>query len=199
MSHPTQKDTLLTPQFGDRAPEEFVIVPQTGSEIPLSCLWSQSPTLLVFLRHFGCPFCLELVAQLREIKEDFLARGVLVALISLSPPKRTQRFCQDKQLMQAPFACFCDPQRLAYRAFSLGRATVLQFTQGQVFSNAFKAMMHRHFSVLPQGDPLQMPGIFLVDRCGIVRYVHRYKHIADNPSLAEIREALQQMDLETNR
>ncbi|HLI48391.1 MAG TPA: peroxiredoxin-like family protein [Chthonomonas sp.] len=187
-----QKDTTPTLKLGEKAPDAHVQLADSGEEIALSCFWSQRPTLLVFLRHFGCPFCLELVSQLREAKELFIRSNVQVALITIGLPERTQTFCQQQRL-ETPFICLSDPTKEAYRAFALGRAALTQFTTGHVISSAFRAMLHKQFSLLPQGDPFQMPGVFLVDGQGTIRYAHYYNDIADNPTIAELQEAVSQL------
>lgn len=38
-----------------------------------------------------------------------------------------------------------------------------------------------------------MPGLFLVDRAGIIRFIHRYRDIADNPPPEVLLEQLVRM------
>ncbi|CCW33910.1 Peroxiredoxin [Chthonomonas calidirosea] len=187
-----QKDTTPTLQLGEKAPDASVQLADSGEAVALSCFWTQRPTLFVFLRHFGCPFCVELVHQLRQAKDQFIGANVQVALITLGTPERTQNFCQQQRL-DAPFICLSDPTREAYRAFALGRASLAQFTTSHVISSAFRAMLHKHFSLLPQGDPFQMPGVFLVDHQGTIRYAHYYNDIADNPTISELQEVIRQL------
>ena len=39
-----------------------------------------------------------------------------------------------------------------------------------------------------------MPGIFLIDTDGIIRYTHRNLDASDNPSIEEIMQALDQLN-----
>ena len=39
-------------------------------------------------------------------------------------------------------------------------------------------------------DYRQMPGVFVIDRKGVIRYAHRNKDVADNPPNDELLDAL---------
>jgi peroxiredoxin len=39
-------------------------------------------------------------------------------------------------------------------------------------------------------DYRQMPGVFVIDRTGVIRYAHRNRDVSDNPPNDELLEAL---------
>lgn len=47
-------------------------------------LSNERPLLLVFLRHFGCTFCREAVAEITELHKDIEAKGTQLAFVHLS-------------------------------------------------------------------------------------------------------------------
>ena len=53
-----------------------------------------------------------------------------------------------------------------------------------------KATLKGHTQGRTVGDPWQMPGAFVFDREGTVRYAHRAASASDNPTNAELFEAL---------
>lgn len=53
------------PEVGSQAPDA-VLTDTDGNSVTLSSYWKVKPTVILFLRHFGCPFCREQVANLRK-------------------------------------------------------------------------------------------------------------------------------------
>ena len=43
------------------------------------------------------------------------------------------------------------------------------------------------------GDQFQMPGTFIINRDGVVRYARYARHVGDHPKAAELIEALQSL------
>lgn len=183
MTHPE-----IGPQIGDPAPD-VTVRREDGSPIALSHLWQNGPVVLVFLRHLGCTFCREHIAQLRQDEARFRELGATIALISLSSPEATAEFCATR----APediFVCLSDPEKQAYRAFGLRRADIGELLAPHLWARGLQNMLHGHFAGMPKGDVYQLPGVFIVDRAGVVRYAHRHRDAADNPPNFELLDVL---------
>jgi peroxiredoxin len=174
---------------GDAAPDVPVSLAETGESLSLARLWQDGPAVLVFLRHLGCVFCREHVAELRKITDRFIESHATVGLITTGQASDTAEFCAERSL-QNPFVCLCDPDRAAYRAFGLAKCTSGDFYTAHVWRRAFQATLHGHILGMPKGDPYQMPGVFVIDRTGVVRYSHYYKDASDNPPNADLLAAL---------
>ena len=155
----------------------------------LSALWQSGPAALVFLRHFGCIFCREQVAQLHQDAAEFARRRVTIALITVGSPDDTDAFFRERDL-PSHFLALADPEKRAYQAYGLTRASTSELFAPQVWAKGFRAALHGHFIGMPKGDPFQMPGLFLVDTAGVVRYAHRHRDAGDNPPNAELFAAL---------
>ncbi|MBM3756188.1 MAG: redoxin domain-containing protein, partial [Acidobacteria bacterium] len=54
---------------------------RTEDGIPLSRIVNNTPSLLVFLRHAGCPFCKQALADLAAAKPELDRRGVRIILV----------------------------------------------------------------------------------------------------------------------
>ncbi len=128
--------------------------------------------------------------QLRGDRAKFRRVGANVVLIGLGTPERAASFCGDRQI---PFTCVADPDVSAHRAFGLKRGSLRQVMGPQVYLRWAKARLisDMPFPSAKLGeDVLQMPGTFVVDTDGIVRYAHRNKDVTDNPANEEILEVL---------
>jgi peroxiredoxin len=173
---------------GDPAPQAE-LVDRTGSTVQLSSAWAGRSAAIVFLRYFGCPFCQAQVVALREDHERFERVGADVTLIGQGTPDECREFCDARRL---PFRVFVDPDRRAYRAYGLGKGGAMQVVGPQVMVPWIRNELHaetRQHS--PRGASFtQMPGTFVVDRGGIIRFAHRSRHVADVPRNGVILQAL---------
>jgi len=119
--------------------------------------------------------------------EAFAARGATVALITMGTPPETDAFCHSHAV---PFLCLSDPARKSYRTYGLERTSWFQMITGRTVSRLIAALAEGHGGGRPVGDIMQMPGVFMVDSQGILRYIYRYRDIADNPPNEELLQAL---------
>ena len=142
----------------------------------------EGPLLVVFLRHFGCTFCRETLADLAERREALAATGTTIALVHMSPDEDAGPFFARYGLADVPRVS--DPTRWLYQAFGLARGRLGQLFGGPVWVRGFVAGVLRGHGVGKlQGDGLQMPGTFLVREGRVLRaYVHRTA--ADRPDYA---------------
>src|SRR5512135_314602 len=109
-------------KFNDPAPDTELLN-MDGVSVKISSLWQGGVLVLAFTRHFGCPQCKEMLDQLVQFKPDFAARGLGLAVVTHATPGMARTFCSER----APgVQCFADPDRKAYQAYGLGRASLLQ-------------------------------------------------------------------------
>jgi len=73
-----------------------------------------------------------------------------------------------------------DSSCVLYRAFGLQRGSAGQLMAPGVLARGVTALFGGHGVGLPVGDPLQMPGVFLLHE-GQVVAAHRHETIADVP------------------
>jgi len=127
--------------------------------------------------------------QLRDDRERFQRAGAGITLIGLGPHTRAALFCDERHV---PFECLSDPTQEAYRAYGLERGTNLQLFGPQLILRYARALLTRDVEVAKAtgDDYRQMPGTFVVDRSGTVRYAHRNRDVADNPPNDDVLDAL---------
>ena len=152
----------------------------TSSGATLAALSEPRPLLVVFLRHAGCTFCREALADIARDCGRIESRGVGIALVHMGPenPATRAHFAQ-YGLDDLPRVS--DPDRELYRALGLGRGTLGQLFGLKCWLRGFRAgVIDGHWVGKLVGDGFQMPGVFVVER-GVVthRFVHR--SAADRP------------------
>ncbi len=91
---------------------------------------------------------------------------------------------------QTSFPCLADPRREGYKAFGLKRGSLLQVLGPTAIARGIRAARKGHHIEKAVGDVFQMPGTFVIDREGIVRYARYSRHVADHPSTADLITAL---------
>lgn len=134
---------------------------------------------LVFVRHFGCPFCKEHVATLIKRQSEFTAAGVDIVIVGNGSPERAKAFTAQ---MKTPFPVVTDPSGEAYSAFRLKKAEKKSLFTPQVLLGGVRAASKGYFPKPTQGDPLQLQGQFLIDTHGVVWHADRPLVMSDIPS-----------------
>jgi hypothetical protein len=137
-------------------------------------------TLLVFLRHFGCVFCRETVADLREAARSPDYPAVLF-FFQGTPTEGRALLRRDWPEVRA----VADPELVFYEAFGVDRGSLLQMIGPSVFAAGLRARRKGFENGERTGDIYRMPGAFLVqvDR---VLWQHRYRHAGDHPDFARV-------------
>jgi len=114
---------------------------------------------------------------LRDDRERFEEAGAAVTLIGLGRPEQAAAFCERRRV---PFSCLSSPDRSAHRAYGLRRGSLNQVAGPATWlpwvRNAATGNPQGRFG---QGDVAQLPGTFVVDTTGVVRYAHRGRRSSD--------------------
>lgn len=145
----------------------------------LASLSDGRPVLLVFVRHAGCCFCREAVSDLAAAQSRLEAAGISIALVHRSSDASLRRLLRRYKL--AGIALIQDEGGRLYRAFGLKRGTRSQVLGPAVWMRGIQAaVLEGHGAAAPNGDPWQMPGIFLLYRRRILA-VFYHRHASDRP------------------
>lgn len=150
----------------------------------LAELTNERATLVVLLRHSGCTFCRQTLADLASQRGDIEKACVNIAVVGMSASSEELRaFWNPYGIAQA--AWFADPERLLYRALELQRASFKQLFGPRVWVNGVRAAMGGHGIGKLEGDGFQMPGAFVIYRGRVVR-AYRHATVADRPDYKEL-------------
>ncbi len=159
---------------------DFTITTHMGESRQFAEITAQhKKTVLLFLRYYGCTICqLDLQAYAKRYAE-FTAKEAEVIIVLQSTPEIVR-----KGGMKIPYTVACDPDMTLYRQFEVspakGKLGLVSLKAIQKVRAAKKAGCVHGKS---EGEELQLPATFVVDRSGVVIYSHYAKNVADIPSI----------------
>ena len=139
----------------------------------------KTPLLIVFLRHFGCTFCREALADLAACKSFIEEKGTRLVLVHMASEDEGKEYFRRYQLSDCLF--HSDPDCQLYEAFGLGKGSKVQLFGLKVWARGLVSGMLKGNGIgLPHQDPFQMPGVFLVFKGHIMSHF-RHDSAADRP------------------
>ncbi len=138
-----------------------------------------SPVLLVFLRHSGCTFCREAVADIAKLREEIESNGTRIVLVHMGDRAGIEQLVKKRTLSDVDR--ICDSNQELYRTFGLKKGSWRQLFGPKVWARSvIAAILRGHGLGRPSADASQMPGVFFVDR-GLVVSAYRHRSAADRP------------------
>lgn len=131
------------------------------------------PQLVVFLRHFGCTFCREALADLAVQRAEIERRGFDITLVHMVDDREAERFFSSYGL--GDLTRVSDAGRRMYEMFGLDRGSLGQLFGLRVwFRGLIAGLFAGHGLGTVRGNPFQMPGVFVLDRGKLVSgFQHR--------------------------
>ena len=156
----------------------------------LLSLSRRQPRLVVCLRHLGCTFCRESLAELARQRSDIESAGAGIVLVHPTADDRAAALFREYGLGDLPR--LADSNRVLYRALGLEKGSWFQLLGPRVIWRAGVATARGHRLGRRDGDIRQMPGVFLVQDGRIVE-AFRHRNVADRPDYSAIASRLRQM------
>lgn len=185
-----QLEILPTPQLdqGDPFPE-FTLDSPNGP-VELRERWRERPLAVAFLRHMGCAFCREHLAELDHARDEIHAAGGDVVAIFQNPGGEARDFCDERGV---ELDCLGDPRRDGYDAVALKKGSWKEYLGPAIVMRQVQAARSGYKPGLPKGNVAQRPGTFVVGTDGLIVFAHYNRDSSDNPTtdavVAAIREA----------
>ncbi len=144
------------------------------------------PQLVVFLRHGGCTFCRQVLADLQAQRSRIEAQGLGIVLVHMDRGERAADLFTRYGMQDV--ARIADPEQRLYAAFELRRGRWWQLLSPLVWWKGFVACIVRgHGMGRLRGDVRQLPGSFIVHRRRILR-AHRPDTPADRPDFCQLQD-----------
>jgi len=140
-------------------------------------------TLVVFLRHTGCTFCREAMADIGARRAEIESKGVRIALVHMSDDAEFRSILPRFGLEGV--MTISDPERELYREFDLQRGRWWQLVGPHVWWRGIKAWFHGNGIGRISGDVFQMPGTFLIHNGEVIKS-YRHKSAADRPDYVDM-------------
>ncbi len=133
----------------------------TNEGASLKALSESKPVLLVFLRHFGCTFCREALADISEEREAIEASGSELVFVHMTDNEIAERYFNRYGLEGVQH--ISDPECKYYTEFGLVKGNFTQLFGLQSWIRGFSAGVVAGHGIGPQlGDGFQMPGAFVI-------------------------------------
>jgi peroxiredoxin len=171
-----------SPLIGKPAPD-FDATTTDGKIVKASDFWHDKLTVLVFLRHLGCTFCRTQVIELARAYPKFQDMNAQVVCVSMGPAVAGKAF---KIMFELPFPMLMtgEDNTKPYELFGLGKGSWGQLLGIASWVNGFKAMATLKTKTIGTlaGDGRQMPGTFIIDTDGIVKFAYINQNASDNPA-----------------
>ena len=142
--------------------EESIHLFKTNKENTLFELSEKHSVLVVFLRHFGCVFCRQLLTVLSENYDYLVKNGVYPVLVYMVDHQTANVLLKPYHLTHAE--CISDSHMELYRSFGLSRGKLYQLFGLRVLWKTFYLGVVKGYGIGNFfGDVFQMSGIFLLE------------------------------------
>jgi peroxiredoxin len=121
--------------------------------------------------------------------KEFEERQTQILAVSFTPPSRVASFLKGHPL---PFPAVSDPERQAYRTFSLDKTTWWQMLRPASMLRYVKLMIRGWGpkKPAPGEDVLQLGGDFVLDAAGSLVFAYRSTEPTDRPTIAALLAAV---------
>jgi hypothetical protein len=167
-----------------RLPPELLDAPVAGVNLMPGSLRDQmgdAATLLVFLRHFGCVFCRETLADLSAASAADPGFPPTLLFFQGSATEGRALLRREWPSLRA----VSDPQLRFYEGFGIDRMGWLDLLRPGLRSAARRARERGIEQGERSGDIWRLPGVFLV-RGDRVLWSHPFRHAGDRPDWERI-------------
>ena len=160
---------------------------ETSEGLTLEEMTHKWPTLTVFLRHFGCTFCREAMQDIAAQKDAIERNGTRILIVHMLEDEE-EAHEQLKKFGLEDLPTLSDPEKLLYKKFQLRQGSLNQlFGLKVILRGTYIAIVKSLGLGGPKGDPVQMPGVFLLHKGKTLKsFVH--ESAADRPEYVKIAE-----------
>ncbi len=160
---------------------------KTQSGKTLLSLLDEKPMLLIFLRHFGCSFCREAIADVAKAMPELDRRGVRPVFVHMAQPERAQVFFARFRIPEVERVS--DPTMALYQSpvFRLLKTLVLPeyFGMASIVKWIQRPLLRYGVGMARGEDKTQLPGVFFLRNRTIVKG-YRHKTLADRPDYVRL-------------
>lgn len=156
---------------------------ETTTGETLAALSEKSPILLVLLRHEGCPFCRNVMSDIARLRDRIEATGTRIVLGHMSDAQSFTVFAARYGLANLP--AVADPDRRLYKGLGLRHGRLWQLFGPKVLWAYLKSIVAGHLPGRIKGDPLQLPGAFLIHDAQVIRG-HIFQHAGNKPDYVSL-------------
>lgn len=140
---------------------------RTSQNKTLYNLSIEKKILLVFVRHFGCTFCRETVAEISKIDEAIASNKYTLVFVHMSDPSYGDEFFS--KYYDHPVHHVSDPGRNLYKSLNLKRGSLYQLYGPMTWIRGLYAAVFKGHGIGEiEGDSMQLGGIFILQNGQII-------------------------------
>lgn len=167
---------------GNTAPD-FSATLTSGEEINLTDLLKDQSVCLIFLRFLGCPLTRLRMAELEKEIEKYQVNDLRLIVVFESTVDRTQKYMMRKGLS---LDILVDENRELYDLFDVQPGGILKMLNPNVLKKGGEATLKGHMHGAFEGNELQLPAAFIINKDKKLAYVNYGEHPADTASTDSI-------------
>jgi peroxiredoxin len=142
-----------------------------------------SVAILFFLRYLGCPICQYKIAEIRRDAVKFTDKGAKIFVVLQSDPAIVEQAVGDEP---TPFTIICDPEQAIFKLYGVEPGNILHYIAPSVILKSFRASRSGIKRGLKEGNEMQRPAVFIIDRHKMVAWAYHGRNIGDLPENAVI-------------
>ncbi|QDV73457.1 AhpC/TSA family protein [Botrimarina mediterranea] len=164
-------------------------LPTSTEGATLAELSQERPVFVVLLRHAGCTFHREALADLRAVEPEIDAVGARLAIVHMGAGDNSIESAERYDLRSATHVA--DPDQQLYKELGISRGRLSQLLGWQEFSRGASACLLKGHGVgVLKGDGLQLGGLALINK-GQVVWKRPLERASERPDyVVEVRDAL---------
>lgn len=162
-----------------------------GARVRVRDLWRDAPAVTTFLRHYGCLFCHEMVADVLHATPELIERGARVVLVGNGSVEQARRFFSSKGLPREGCTVVTDPERTSYQAAELERGFAKTFLNTGSQRAFRRAREGGHGISGWLGDLTQLGGTLVTRPPARLEYFHRSEFAGDHPDVPGVARAVE--------
>ncbi|MCG8331635.1 MAG: AhpC/TSA family protein [Chitinophagales bacterium] len=156
----------------------------TNTGVSLAAMSDKGRVLLVFLRHFGCTFCREALADIASQREEIEKEGNQLVFVHMTTADVAERYFTRYGLEGALHISDLDCEY--YSHFGLTKGNFTQLFGLQSWIRGFSAGVIAGHGIGAQlGDGFQMPGVFVIHQ-GKILHSFIHKLASDRPDYLDL-------------
>lgn len=148
-------------------------------------LSQEQALFVVFLRHFGCTFCMETLSDLVKQRQQIINSGYKLIFIHLSNDEaKAEAFFSHYGLQEE--SRIADPSGKLHEAFEIKKGNIWQLLGPRVLWRFFVVGILKGLGINKiQGDVTLLPGTFVLHK-GVVVAAFRGSNSADKTHMAAL-------------
>jgi peroxiredoxin len=169
-----------------RALAAATVLDTGGKQVRLADEWADHPAVVVWLRHFGCVFCREQVAEIRGQRAAIEARGAGIVFVGNGTARAAAWF---QKKFAADSTVLTDPDLVSYRAIG-ARSGMLSTLGPKAWGAGLRALRSGARQSTTKGHAYQQGGLVVMAPGNRVIYQHISHAAGDHAPVADVLAAL---------